>query len=110
MKIDLLIDTRDNQLLFDLLEEDSPKRGEPISIDENIKVEYQGTFMRNIADVPHTHHLILDIALPIATGLISTWLYDKIKERAVKLKINRTEVEISKGEITRIITETIEEQ
>jgi hypothetical protein len=44
----------------------------------------------------------------VGTGLFTSWLCEKLKGRATKLKIERTEVEIEAGEIKLIVVEKIE--
>ncbi len=44
----------------------------------------------------------------MAAGVASNWLYDKLKTKKIeKLMIERTEVEIDKGEIKKVIEEKI---
>jgi len=43
----------------------------------------------------------------VAPGLLANWLYEKINGRATKLWMDRIEVQISKSEIEKIITEII---
>jgi hypothetical protein len=43
----------------------------------------------------------------VGLNVLSSWLYDKLKGRADKLRINRTEVEIEPDKI-RVVVEQIE--
>ena len=52
----------------------------------------------------------LSFGINLAPGLLADWLYEKIKGRATKLLIDRTEVPIDKSEIERVITERIEKE
>lgn len=85
------------------------------SIGEGISAIYQGTIIRLAVGFPDIIRVVLEIgeevAIGIGAGLISAWLYDKLKERKVeKLRIERIEVRIDKGEIERILIEKIEQK
>lgn len=110
MAIGIEIDTHDNQLIFDILGKTSAGRGDIIRIDENAVLIYRGSLKKLAVGLPETISFTLDIGKGIAIGVVATWLYNKIKNRSVKLRINRTEIEISEGEITRILREIIEEE
>ena len=54
-------------------------------------------------------NLVLECGRDVGIGLLASWLYDKLKGRPVKLRIDRTEILIIKeGEIRRVLTERIE--
>jgi hypothetical protein len=54
--------------------------------------------------------IILTLTGSVVTSAIGSWLYDKLKAgRSRTVKINRREIEIENGEITRIIEECITE-
>ena len=50
---------------------------------------------------------IISVAATVPLGLLVNWLYDNIKDKPAKLTINRTQVDIEHGEITRVIHEEI---
>ena len=72
-------------------------------------VAYKGTLERKAIDFPAIIHAVGHVATDVGISLFSSWLYDKIKGRATKLKINRQEVEITPERI-RIVIETIEKE
>jgi len=52
--------------------------------------------------------LVIGLATGIPASLVASWLYDKLKNhRSSQISINRREIHISEGEITKIIEETI---
>ena len=111
MSIDIEIDTCDTRLAFDILEKSSARRKDKINIGKNIELECQGTFMRLSEGAPETIKFVLEISGGITSiTMFAAWLYDKIKNKALKLRIDRTEIDINEGEITRIITEKIEKK
>lgn len=50
---------------------------------------------------------VISISASVPSGLFVAWLYDKIKGRAYTIEIERTEIEMSLGEITRVVHEKI---
>src|SRR5438309_10794286 len=53
-------------------------------------------------------NLVLECGKDVSIGIFASWLYDKLKGRPVKLRIDRTEILIEEGEIRRVLTERIE--
>jgi len=52
--------------------------------------------------------IVISVATGIPASLVAAWLYDKLKHhRSNKISINRKELHVSEGEITKIIEETI---
>lgn len=52
--------------------------------------------------------VVVGVATGIPSSLVAAWLYDKLKHhRSRQICINRREVHISEGEITKIIEETV---
>ncbi len=54
-----------------------------------------------------THFFMLTFGIKVDTGLIANWLYEKLRDRATKLRMDRIEVQINKSEIERVILEKI---
>jgi hypothetical protein len=52
--------------------------------------------------------ILVTVGTGVPVGLLTNWLYDKLKNgRSNKISINHREIEITKGEITRIVEECI---
>jgi hypothetical protein len=52
--------------------------------------------------------VIISVATGVPASLVAAWLYDKLKyHRSRQISIDRREIHISKGELTKIIEETI---
>ena len=113
MEVKIEIETNDKRLDFDLLEtKDSISRGMEKQIAKGVLVRYEGTGFRKATGFPDIIHITIAIAegmsIGIASGLISAWLYDKLKGKSVeKIRIERIEVTLNKGEIERILMEKI---
>jgi len=114
MELEIEIETFDKKLDFDLFEaKERFERGMETKIAEGVLARYERTEGRlavGFADVIHFAITIgRNTAIGVVSGIISDWLYDKLKERKVeKLRIERTEVEIDRSQIERIITEKME--
>jgi hypothetical protein len=111
MKITLEIETKDKSLIYELLGKKSASRGDKVTINKNIELEYQGTLIQLAEGIPDVIRLSLEIIGGTA-GIIkfADWLYNKIKNKASKLIIDRTVIKIDKGEIKKIIIEKIEKK
>lgn len=116
MEVRIEIETNDKQLDFDLLgTKNSISRGMEKSIAEGVSVRYEGTEFRKAVGLPDIIHITIAIAegmaIGIVSGLISAWLYDKLNGRSVeKIRFERTEVTLNKGEIEKILIEKLEKR
>jgi len=55
--------------------------------------------------------ITISFASGVASKIIASWLYDKLKNsRSNQITINRREIIISEGEITKIIEERIQQR
>lgn len=109
MKIILEIETHNNQLLSDMFELEE-NEWKPKTFDEGAIVRYESSVERLTEELPTIIIISLEILRDIAIGVVSAWLYDKIRRRAVTLRIEKTKVEINEGQIQRILIEKLEEQ
>ena len=72
---------------------------------------YEGEFEVKAFDVPAVLKVVVQLGREVAVGLFATWLYDKLKGgRARRLRVDRMQVEITEGEIKRVLLERIEEE
>lgn len=100
------IETHDRRLEFDMMESMSLKVGQQHSVPGGAVLTAQGHRGQKSFGMPETVTFLLEyVGGPIATGLVSNWLYAKMKGRAEKLRINRREVHIDKVEIKRSLDE-----
>ena len=109
MKINIEVETYDKKLSTDIFGKKTISPGYKKDIYKNTKLEYQLTLKKFSIKEPDTILFTLDIDGDIATNtsIFATWLHDNLKDRANKLKINTSEVEIEEGEINKIINEII---
>ena len=111
MRVTIEVDTLDRQLGFDLF-------GPGKSLGPGVSTELPGDatltlerlHIRKAIAVPETLQLVLTFGGGIATGLVANWLYDKLKGKAKKVRIDRVEIQLDEGEIKRILTESIERE
>ena len=109
MKINIEVDTYDKQLSSDILGKKSINSGDKRDIFRNTTLEYQLTIKKFLMEAPDTIYFTLEISGNVATNssIFATWLHDNLKTRALKLRINRNEVEIDESEIKKTIKEII---
>lgn len=96
----LEIDTTDRALVDDLLEgryDADPQR--VVAVPGNAELRIDHLVKRFAVEVPETIVVLLDIGKDVAIGLLSAWLYDKLKGRAQTLTIEDTEVHIVQSDI-----------
>lgn len=106
MKIE--IHTYDRRLAFDMFETSSTNDHTEIQISSDVKLKYEGLYIRKAIGFPEILYSILEFSSGVATGVVANWLYNKLKGKKIKkLMIEKTEVEINKGEIRRVIEEKL---
>ena len=103
----LEIETDDRGLAFDLFETRELSVGKETAPVDGIRIKYNGTLFKAALHFPETINLILDIAKNVGIGLFTAWLYDKLKGKNVKLRIDGEDVNLSPEEIERKIKEKI---
>jgi hypothetical protein len=111
LSIEVEIETHDRQLEWDLL-------GKPAVIREGVSntfpdgstLTWQPGALRKMHGAPQFIRFVLSCGKDVIVGVLSGYLYDKLKGRATVLRVDRQEIQIDKGEITRIITEHIEKR
>jgi len=113
LRVSIEIETFDKELEMDLFDAKRFVAGETEkTISEGISIRWEGTEFKKVVGFPDIIHITLilarDVALPIALGIVSNWLYDKIKGRAIKIKVKGFQVQIDRDQIEKILTEKIE--
>ena len=114
MKLNLWIEQRDPKLLTDLFEIDKAQYNEVINgrqkktVTEGVSIQYVKQYTCDSADMPSWAILSIEfgknVALPIAVGILSNYLYDKLKDRKKsKVLINDQQVEINAEKINQLI-------
>jgi hypothetical protein len=101
----LEIETRDIGVAFDILS--TPGRltsGSSVSAPGGATLTFGGLIERRALDVPGVLQFIVDCSTDIEIGLLAAWLYEKVKGRATRLRINRVEIQVEEGEIKRVLS------
>ena len=57
------------------------------------------------SEVRDTFTIVLQLAREVGVGLVSAWLYDKLKQKPAKIFYHRKEIRCEQGEIRRVIEE-----
>ncbi|GAA0592758.1 hypothetical protein GCM10009416_33960 [Craurococcus roseus] len=87
---------------------------EPLSIGEGVTATWHLPMMK-AEGIPKTIELAFQIggavaggvALNVVANIITSWLMDRFKGRADRLRIERQEIEFEAGAVKRIVLETI---
>ncbi len=74
----------------------------------NLIVRCEGLYFREAVGFPDIIYLTFEISKGVAMALLTAWLYDKLKGRVEKLRIEGIDVQIDEGEIKRILINKIE--
>lgn len=110
MKLQLKIETHDKRLGFDIAAVgNSLSSGTVVEVPGGAKLEYQSTYVRKALGIPEILEFIVDASVTVDLGLLSAWLYDKVKDKPVeRIVIRRKEItEITEGNIRKALEEEI---
>jgi hypothetical protein len=118
MKLDVWIEALDPKLIEDLFEVERSEYKKIIMekqkkiISEGISLQYKSHFCCDSVDAPSWLIISIEIgknvALPVALGILSSYLYDKLKNRKNnRVVINNQPVEIDAKKIEQIILTNI---
>lgn len=103
------IHTHDRKIVSDFLEKSSVSTGDEAIISDQARIKYEGSYIRKAIGFPEIVYFILTFSLGVSASVIANWIYDKIKGKEIeKIIIEKTEVDLNREEITRIIKEKIE--
>jgi len=99
----------------DFLGDEKLRAGSEIEIAEGIVLRYEGSLLKEAVTAPDIIRLTLiiakDIALPIALGIASNWLFDKIKRaRVEKMRIEGKGVQLINEKIREVLEKEIKEK
>jgi len=114
MKIPIQIETQDRMLSWDLFEARSLQSGQTEKvITEGISIKLESIEIRKGFGFPEivdiTVFVAEHVALPIAVGMLSRYLYDKLKDkRETKIEINYLYVEINAEKIENAILSIVQ--
>ena len=97
------IDTNDRELLLELVGKPPFREpGEKIQGPDGVALIYDGMNERRGLDFPTPVRFVVEHLDELATGLFASWLYDKLKDRAQKLRANGEEIRLTPEAVRRI--------
>ncbi len=99
LDIPIEIETQDKFLVYELFNVKKSAQGMQTELSAGAVLRYDSTFIRKAYGVPDIISLPLQLGRDVAVGILSAWLYDKLKGRASKLKIGERQVSLDKKEI-----------
>lgn len=98
--IKIEIDTYDKKLITDIMATNRFEQGIKNKIHEDVTIVYDGAIFRKSFDIPNTFMFIVNIASSIGASYFANWLYEKLKNKTEKMRINGKEVNIDNINIT----------
>jgi hypothetical protein len=110
------IKTRDKGIVNDLLEVDLVQSANmEKEVADGVAIQYRGQVIREALGLPELFRFSIfvaeHIALPIAVGLLSRYLYDKLKnKKQTEIIINYVTVEINAEKIEQLILAASKEE
>ena len=116
MKLDVWIEILDPRLIEDLFEslqyQKITMEKQKKIIGEGISLQYKSHFSLDAENVPSwliiSAEIGKNIVLPIAVGILSNYIYDKLKDRKnINIVINNQSVEINAKKIEQVILANI---
>lgn len=110
MRVQLNIETHDCRLGFDIAGVGyTLSAGTAVDVPGGAKVLFEGSIVRKGFGIPEVLQFVVDTAVGVEIGLLSAWLYDKVKDRPVeRIVINRRVVtEITERGIRQVLEEEI---
>ncbi len=108
--MNLVIETSDHSILERMLETKDFCVGYEIKIPGNATLIYDGRVSRKgiVAGLPEILEFTITFAAGTASSLVASWLYNKLKDRRVRIiEFNRKKVEVSKEGIEKTIEESL---
>jgi len=97
--MDIEIHTYDKDMVFDL--PSASVHGE-IQVPDQIELIYEESYIQKAVDFSVIDCYVLTFGSGVTAGVVANWLYDGLKGKKIeKLVIERTEVEITQGEIKK---------
>ena len=81
--------------------------GDVISIPGGPTLKYLGQMEYRSLDMPTILLTALEFGSGVAVGVLSNWIYEKLKGKTNSITIDRIEIELNKGEIEKILKEKI---
>ena len=106
--LQIAIQTPDKHFDFDVLGSRRISAGDSVEVAPGARLVWQGSIGYKAFGEPSWATYLLEIAGAVPAGVIAAWLYHKLKGRALRMTIDRTEVEIEEGEIKKVIQERID--
>ena len=108
MDIQIELYPEDKNLVFDLMGEGSVGVDTLKEVMDGLSVQWKGGFVRKDFGGAGLVTVVLTLGTGIVGSVVANWLYDRLKGRAKRIRIERQEIEVDKGEITKLIQERIE--
>ncbi len=101
------IESFDRNLEAELLERDSYSTGETYDISIG-RIALKAKHLQEEVGASEIIGATISCAVTVSAGVLANWLWSKLEKKSIRhLSINRKEIHIDKGEIKKIIEETL---
>ena len=108
---ELEIETNDWEFIMELMgTPNGIQSGSQIKVPGGAILHFRSIIGRKAFDSSKIFEFTLSFGIGVSAGIVANWLYEKLNGRIPKIRINRSEIHINKGEIEKIIVEEIEKQ
>lgn len=109
MKIQIEVETHDSKLLYDLMgDQKRIEIGKKPELPDDIILFYEGSKFKKAFNFPDVLNFTLTFGAGATSSLLANWLYEKLKGRATKLRMDHEEMEINESKIERIVERVIQ--
>ncbi|WP_049969025.1 hypothetical protein [Haloferax prahovense] len=100
-RIPLTIVSRDKRIAYDLIDPDEKRMAMGMSneIADGVEIEFNGALIQKGIDTPPVADFVLYVGGSVALNVASSWLYDKLKDKDVSLRIGDESVELEEDTI-----------
>jgi hypothetical protein len=105
------IETHETNLDFELM--GSPpmlESGVQYTLPDGSTLVWQSGTVHKAVGAAKILHFFLTYGKDVSAGVIGNYLFSKLKGRSTTLRIDRQEVQIEQGQISRVLTEHIEKK
>jgi hypothetical protein len=84
------------------------KAGELLPVPEGVRLVSEGMVERRGLDFPTTVKFVVEPIDALATGQFGAWLYDKLQNRAQRLRADGQDIELSPEAVRRIVEKHVQ--
>ena len=108
MNLHIETESADRGLVSHVMGSRSIAVGQETLLTDGVSIQYNGSVIQKQFGVAEIAEFIVTFSSGVAASLVASALYEKFRGRTHRIRIDRMEVRLDKGEIERVIVERIE--